>query len=69
MVIAALEKNGAPSAARPVIAFGSSIDMSPKAEENPPSLCMTKLGAKMRHVMLLLQQCVLHVVFLAGAVT
>jgi hypothetical protein len=37
MFIAAFEKKGAPSAAKPAITFGSSIDMSPKAEENPPS--------------------------------
>jgi hypothetical protein len=38
MFMAALEKNGAPSTDSPDITFGSSIDMSPKAEENPPSL-------------------------------
>jgi hypothetical protein len=37
MFIAAVEKNGAPSVARPAITFGSSIDIRPKAEENPPS--------------------------------
>jgi len=37
MFIAAVEKNGAPSVAMPATTFGSSIDMSPKAEENPPS--------------------------------
>ena len=35
--IAALDKNGAPSVAKPEITFGSSVDISSKADEKPPS--------------------------------